>query len=309
MHTIDLGGHAVDVAVAPDGESAYVVVTAGAEEVWRLEVVDLDSRTVVATYSHQGTGYREYPLVAIAPDGSELYLSWATDGLQVLDPQTGAQRALIDMGSEWSRGMAQVDDLVVSPDGTTLYVSQQTRDTPLVVDVGERRLSSSIDGRGFGPIAVAADGSRLFGAQGGTLIVVDTATNTIEKTMEVDETFQRVIGADANGRAYLAKRAPTEPGDIRSIDAATGTTDWTTSLTEGLLAGAVLPDGSAVVAVSDWSPTGDPSTLYLVNATTGEVQDKIPVGTNANAVEVTKDGSLVLVPSVGSDNLSVVALR
>ncbi len=137
-----LPGPARAVAVSRDGARGYV--TAGSEVV----AVDVDTRAE-AGRSAIGAGLPEIADIDLSPGGETLYAVRGTQ-LVVLDPQTFAQRALIDL-----RGEAV--QLAVGNNGTSAAVTLRSGHVAMV-SLGENALLRRVKLKGATGVAIADNG-------------------------------------------------------------------------------------------------------------------------------------------------------
>ncbi len=116
-----------------------------------------------------------------------------------------------------------------------------------------------------GDLAVSPDGSRVYvvgysNADDDALVVIDTATNTVAATIDVESYPVGVVVSPDGKRLYVSH---SSVGMLSVVDTATNTVTGTISLNDGALdvtnggALAVSPDGTRVY-VTGWQPLSDP---------------------------------------------------
>jgi YVTN family beta-propeller protein len=204
------------------------------------------------------------------------------------------------------------DGPLYSSDGTTLWVPQSTYLDRFAINptTGTATETASIALCGDGdPTSIvcdaddeggAADGSELpagmtLSRDGATLYValnganelaeIDTATNTVEKTIRVGNAPRQVVLADGGTVAYVSNEGgyPAKPGEFTN-----------------------LSDGTPMVAnkVTGAASTG---TVSVVNLTTGVEEKEIRVGLQPTAMHM--DGDALMVANSNDDSLSVIDTR
>jgi len=175
--SITVGGHPAHVIADADGRRAYVTNS----EDDTMSVIDLAKSTVVTTVATGG-----YPHgLRMSPDGKSIYVANVEDGsVSVIDTASLSETVRIRVGST----PVQVG---FTPDGSRVYVSLRDENKVAVVDTATLRVAARID-VGRSPIQVHATPDARFGyvANQGTdavpddtVSVIDTATNTVVKTI------------------------------------------------------------------------------------------------------------------------------
>ena len=133
-------------------------------------------------------------------------------------------------------------------------------------------------------MALSADGATLYVALNGAneLAEIDTATNTVTKTIRVGNAPRQVVLADNGTVAYVSNEGgyPAKPGQFTN-----------------------LSDGTPMVANKS---TGGASTgtVSVVNLTTGVEEKEIRVGLQPTAMHL--DGDALMVANSNDDSLSVI---
>ncbi len=221
--TVALTDMPVDVAVHPDGSTAYLaLVSRGASS---IAVFDLDSLEVVQVHPMNNT----HPGLVVDPAGERLYAAGGARGtVEVIDiaenhtlgdtlsihlDGTPSGLALSEdgqilwVGSYYESDLFEVDletlevtrtldidsgawDLVLVPGRDELYVSDLSGDGITVVDLDSGAVVATLTAD-MSPagLAVSADGSRVFAAvsNGDAVAVIDTASRQIEAEVNVAE--------------------------------------------------------------------------------------------------------------------------
>ena len=198
-----------EMVFSPDGGRLYVAHDGAAGT---LSIIDTSSRTVVGTIS---TTYDTTDMV-ISADGRTLYLA---DGyynqVQVIDTNTKAVVGYIPLGPRTYN--SNPAGLALSPDGRWAYVTNNDDATVLVIDTTSRTVVGApiVVGVSRGvastvswptAIAVSADGSRIYVANGDDIVVIDAATRAVVGAVRfpgyLSDTSVRgsqTIAVDSNG--------------------------------------------------------------------------------------------------------------
>ena len=210
--------------------------------------------------------------VAISPDGRFLY---------VADSDFGFGLVKVDIGDgsivarEASGTISGSHSIVLTPDGSTAYVSSSFSGSVYAVDTKTMTLISTIGGfsQGHG-IDITPDGSLVYVCDmwGGRVAVIDVATNTI-LTSIFDARFSRCwdIVIDRRGEFAYVTDAFGSPDDVMIVDLGTNTivstitstsggsrglatTNWPLGWVQPLTSsGTIAPGGSTVVSVRFYS--------------------------------------------------------
>ena len=242
-------------------------------------------------------------------------------------------------------------DVVFSPDGTYAYVTNSAASTISVVTVSPATPISvtppefstgtaGTDGDAPQGVALSLDGGHAFvtNFDSGTVSVINTVSNAIEETIDVEDGANGVVLSRDGAHAYVAN---TDSDSVSVIDADTFDVITTIAVGDAPWNLAVNPDGSRVyvangndtVSVIDtrtntvigslntddpidiaFSPDG--TRAYVTNfsddavtvfdATTYNVLTTITVGDAPTGVAVSPDGTRVYVTNTASDSVTVI---
>jgi YVTN family beta-propeller protein len=169
--SIELKAEPHDLAIAPEGKSAWVTLN-GTDE---LAVVDLRARRVVRYVS---TGRRPHDIL-FAPDGRLWVTDWA-GAVHVFD-RRGRLRGELQLAEESHH-------LAFTPDGRQAWITDHGAGRVFIVDARRLRLVDSLPVPG-GPhhVAVTPDGRLAVVAdhESGTLVVYDVKRRTRVRTVRV----------------------------------------------------------------------------------------------------------------------------
>ena len=251
----------------------------------------------------------------LSPNGTDVAaLGWNDFGgfLTIIDVKTGTivqQTALNTPAASPTDSTVAADGPLYSPDGSTLWVPQSTyllkfsvnpatgvaTQTDAIALCGNGDVNSiacnandesgAADGSELpSGMALSPDGSKLYVALNGAnaLGVIETATDTVEQKIHVGNAPRQVVLADGGTVAYVSNEGgrPSQPGDF-------------TNLSDGTPIVANRKTGGAI--------TG---TVPVVNLTTGQESQEIPVGLEPTALY--QDGSTLFVANSNDDSLSEI---
>jgi YVTN family beta-propeller protein len=200
--------------------------------------------------------------------------------------------------------------VVVSPDGTRVYVTNSDNASVSVIDTATNTVIGNPIPVGSQPLALAIspNGDRVYvtnynsGRTGGSVSVIDTATNTVTKTIPVgQEPFGVVVSPDGT-RVYVANQYD---GTLSVIDTATNTTVGI-PIPVGIhpYGVAVSPDGDRVYVSSGNSREN--AYVSVINTVSNVVNATIPVGSAAWGIAISPDGGRVYVTSFDNNTVSVI---
>lgn len=168
---VDLGSLPINLVLAPEGDTAVVVLSGWREQ--GIQIVDLKTRQVTQTLLQDGAFYG----AAFSPDGTRLHASGGnTDALVVYAWKGGAAtlqnkfvlekaKAADGTGTSYPAGVA------VAPNGKFVYVAENVSDRLAVVNAatGEIAQRFSTDHYPYG-VAFTSDGQVFVSAWGGSTV-------------------------------------------------------------------------------------------------------------------------------------------
>lgn len=235
--------------------------------------------------------------VAVAPDGSRVYVTNAGGGVSVLELRGRGGTHEIRVGHRPAA-------VAFGPDGRRAYVANRDDDTVSVVDPATSTVVATVP-VGGGPDAImispdgrhgyVADGGRP-GARGDTVTVFDTASLTITATVPV--------GTDPTGLAAGRDAvwvAEYGAGAVAVIDARTNTVRAAIGLDVAPDSVALTPDGRTAYVTGYHIRTGLGHTVTVLDTATRTVTGRIPVGRGPSGVVASPNGRWVFVAEYGSD--------
>ena len=199
LATIPVGAGPTRVAVARDGSRAYV----SNKDSDSVSVVDTNSDTIAATI---GVGDNPSTL-AVTPNGKHVYVMIGSGAVQVIDPLLNTIVATIRVNGSGG-------GIAITPDGSRAYVASG----PIsVIDTATKRVVYSFfaGGANVTAVAISPDGSRAYFATNGTdifgsgggVVVLDTATNAVIRTIVLGVVPGQIALTPDGGRAYVGVRS------------------------------------------------------------------------------------------------------
>jgi DNA-binding beta-propeller fold protein YncE len=319
---------AAGVAMAPDGRTVFVASAGSGGIAWLARdpgtgalfpagcVKDLPREDRCGAMAHLSGA----AAVAVSPDGRDLYVaSPQTSTLQVLRLQPGGgapQRVQclsatgLDGACETAPGLARVDELAVSPDGTAVYTSGARGVVAAYArDPASGRLTETMclldaapDGgpcedaggiRGAEGLAVSPDGRDVYVAASGSQSVAGFRVEPGPRLRQTGCLQRRGAGRrDKRCRRATAVWSPREvtvSGDGRTVFA--GGADTVTSYRRDAATGRLVQTGCAEEEQSSRS-------CRVVRATFG-----------VNALATTADGSNVYVTADAENAITILRAR
>jgi len=280
---------ALFVAVAAVAASAapYAFVTNSSGSV---SVIDTAAQGLDVTIPAGGTLWG----VAVAPDGSKLYIADQSNGLLVFDTARREIVKTIPIG-----GMPF--GVAISPTGDRVYVTRflsllSSSKSLVIVDTSSQTVVGEVAaGRLPNGVAVHPNGQKVYVAVDGGLAVVNGGS------VSVRTAGMRPFGVAVNaalGRVYVTNK---DSDDISVFNAADDT--WIKDVPVGNMPHgvAVSPDGQRVFVANNGS-----GTVTMINASTNQVVGHYPAGTGPYGLQVTPDGQHVYVANWGSDSMTIL---
>lgn len=298
-HHIEVNDRPLGMVVSPDGES-LAVVTGSNFAPRALHIVDMKSKTLKQTLAIGDS----FVGVDFSPKGDTLYVGGGRNNDVKIFSLANEQ--FVAAGSIAIAGSAP-SGLSVNAEGTKLYVALNTKHSVAVIDTATRAVITEVP-VGIHPYTtlVSADGSKVYVSNwggkvpgpgdftdgmfpvvvdqrtgipvSGTVSVIDTATNTVVKTIEVGLHPVGMALSPKGDRVYVTN---ANSDTVSVINTATDTV--TKTLNVGVMdrSGKVPVLGSSPNAVTV-SPDG--RTLYVANAAQNAVAVVDTRAQSANAV-------------------------
>jgi YVTN family beta-propeller protein/VCBS repeat-containing protein len=284
-----------DTASLTDRQDRFTItVSKGGQDKIAVPVsVSLVSMKTVPSYAVTA----EIPLgvvptgLAVSPRGDKVYVTSFVDEAAVTVIRT-ADNAISRIPLTF-----QPESVVVSPDGRYLYVADPIGHRVAVIDTVE--YTTAFIGVGNHPFHMAFLGADLYVAnnQDGTVSVIDTADNTVVRTIDVGGHPYAV--AATLGRAFVTDYGFYGGQSTHSVWVIGAGGDAISALPAGYYptAIAVSPDDRRIYVANDEGSytSSHPGTTTVINATTGAIVDTLAVG--GCAVAVSDNGNQIFVAS------------
>lgn len=244
--TLSLGStrYPIDIAVLPNGSKIYTVNNSGSD----VSVINTSTWTI----TNVATGYQNGDVV-ITPDGTKAFASVfgntsAGNKVYVIDTATNAVLARPVVGSS-------PIDLVMSSDGSKVYVANTTGGTISVIDTSTYAVST-ITTYGSAPqkMALSYDGSKLYvvNSNCGCVNVIDTATKTDIKNIAVGSMPYDIVVTPDGAKVYVTNQSSN---DVSVIDTVTKAVTKTIAVGTSPRALTLTPDGSRLYVANMGSNT------------------------------------------------------
>jgi YVTN family beta-propeller protein len=256
--TITVGQGPGSLAVTPDGSRVYVS-TGGT-----VSVISTASNTMIATIPIAGlTGS-----LAVNPSGQYVYVEGVnnvTEQIYVISVATNAVVATIPMGDYGPYGLQQI---VISPDGTRLFVAS------LVVPNG----------------------------QYGGVFVIDAMANQVFTSIPLPDGVSAIAIAPNDGAIYVGE---INLNQIVKISTITFKVVATISVGSRPISIVITPNGRAAY-VADSALFGGIADVEEIKLSTNQLIASIPVGTDPVALAFNSKGNFLYVANQLSNTVSVI---
>jgi YVTN family beta-propeller protein len=233
VRTVQVGSgpFGVGIGTTPNGERAYVANQAGNS----VSVLDTSTMALTTTITFDWAPYA----VSVAPNGPWAYVSSCRGPC----PGSGSVVSVIDTSTdEVQTTVPDIDVRTVSPNGLVAYGVNQSSNAVLVIDTEKLRADPSVaviktipagnfpwevavtPGGRFAYVANCGNGCFDTAATGSSVMVIDTALNTVVNTMPVaDGNNPWNVAITPDGRfAYVTNGFSNT---VSVIDTATALTD------------------------------------------------------------------------------------
>ena len=199
--------------------------------------------------------------------------------------------------------------VVVSPDGSRLYVSDTNTGTVSVVDTATLTVLGTIPVAGPIGLAISPDGSRLYVVStnpANVLVVVDTATRAAVASVPVGSSPAGIAISPDGSRVYVSNSSGTGSTAVSVVDTATNTLVTSIVDAPGPRSMIVSPDGSRLY-VSHTAPSSHD--ISIVSTATNAVTGTVAIGAFADAATgfaISPDGSTLYAASANVGLVRVI---
>jgi YVTN family beta-propeller protein len=237
-----------------------------------------------------------------APAGS------GTQTVTVIDTTTNAIAALIPTGIGCF--CVGADGIAVSPDGASVYVTNEIENSLSVIDAVTNQVTATIPLGAGGPIAVAVspDSTRVYVVMGSlttAVKVIDTSTLAVVSSIPLGATQARGIAITPDGgRLYVSKYGGSSVDVIDTSLLTVVATIPVGALPLGVEASA---DGAFIYVANATSLAGTvPGTVSVISTATNTVVGTVAVGFVPYSAKLTRDGSRAYVVNALSSGVMVI---
>lgn len=192
-----------------------------------------------------------------------------------------------------------------------IYTANQNAGTISLIDPETGRVAASPSTGQFTAtsLAITPDGGRVYvasgngggeGQTGGSIVVLDTATNVILTTLSVNNPFWIALNSTGS-RAYFTNSLSDGTGFVSVIDTFTNTVTASIPVGHRPLGIALSPNGDTAYVAN-----ATDNTVSVIDALSNTVTATIPVPTFPWGVATTPDGRHVYVSSQGATTVTVI---
>lgn len=216
------------MAVSGDGH-AYFSSSAGPEPVLAVVDGETGAETEKLRVGSQPSA------IAFAPDGHRAYIAHGRGFVSLYDVNTRMTSATIP-------GFRKPIDLVHSPDGRHLYVSDNEANTVSVIDTAVNRVVANVPvARGPLVVVVSRDGTRVYVSSAASVAAIDTATNAVAWSTPVGSAPLGLAVSRDGRKLYVAQGVSSS---VAVLDTSTHLIEATVAVGKmpGLLV--ISPDGA-----------------------------------------------------------------
>ncbi len=298
--------------LSPNGTDSFIVTASNgvnsAPETISVSVIPaVPPTTNVAV----GTSPRA---LQVSPDGKTLYVVNAGNGttagtVSVLNTSTDTITKTVTVG---------VDPFAIAENstGTTIYVvnggpentsGYRVTSTVSVISASTGTVTATVPlNAGGGSIVVSPNGATVYVNTGNGLVEINTATNTIAKTVPLTYYIDGSINISPDGKTLYFSDTGSGTESLEMFDTTTNTV--TRDIPVGFAFGtsAISADGKTLYYPSESAG------VVKINTSTGAIEGTVPVGGNENgypdSIAVSPDGTMLYVGDgeVGNDDIFVI---
>lgn len=252
------------VALSPDGTRAYTTNFDGS-----VSVVNLATKSVVTTVTPTAAPFE----IEATPSGATVYLA-------VSDTVVPLSTASNTLGPPIAVG-AGLSDMVISPDGSTVYAAGVTASAITPISTATNRAGTPIPLPSPPDVlAITPDGKTLFaGLADNDIVAISTASGTAGAPFAVPNGAGTAMVVSPDSKTlYVSTESAGDPTLTSSIVAVNTSTDATSTL-------AVLPeDPVGNIFGQNFAITPDGKTLYTATASNTVLAVPVATGTPSRPI-------------------------
>jgi YVTN family beta-propeller protein len=289
-----LDGPSTNIATSADGTISYVSVRSG----FKVARVDMSGDLPAVLNTFAANSPRG---LAVSRDLSALYFAdLDIDGNGVLERRNATNG--VSLGRPIRVG-AKPEGVVISPDGSRVYVANSGSRSVSVVDTATARVVATIPvSTNPTALALSPDGTRLYVAAA-SLNVIDTASNTVAATIPLPGAATGVTVASDGRRVYV-----TSNRVLYYVDPATNAIVDRTRLAGTLTTAVRLSPDDARAYVTIGGTASRDLNVQVVDVVAQRVAGEIRDVPGASGIAFRADGRLALVTQAEGDYATVVGM-
>lgn len=280
------------LAITPNGKEVWATILDGPPS---IEIYDARTHEVKGGIDLGTHGAVE---IVFSADGKRAYAS-QMETARVFEIKTKTRKVVrtLETGSAWSKVVE------LAPDGSKAYVANWSGNDVSVIDLGsgdlERRVPVARTPRG---LYATPDGKSLYvaGFDSGELQRIDLGTWEVSTLFSSGGAMRHIVGDPERGVVFASDMARDR---IYRHDIATGETDEFAVTDQKPNTIALSPDGKVLFVscrgannpVSYYVPGPEWGSILVFDAVSGEPLDAIVVGNQPTALDVSDDGTLLVI--------------
>jgi len=237
--------------------------------------------------------------VAVSPDGSHIYVLNKNDarfaGIGTVSVIDAAQNIVINTISVGKNAIS----IVVSPDGGKAYVANETSNTVSSINLVNNTVTDIPIASALA-VAISNDGKKLYvtadGLKWGMLYVINTADNSIIKTMQIGLEATGLVASPDGNTIYLTN-------DYLNTVSAINTTSYAVTdipVGQAPYNVTISPDGSRVYVTNLNSKS-----VSIINTATNYVIQTLYMSSTPEGLSVSPNGNELYVTGYNPNTLSV----
>lgn len=197
--------------------------------------------------------------------------------------------------------------VVVTPDGSKVYVANRDNNTVSVIDTSDNSVATVFDPSSYvkGPWGVAVNpaGTRVYvtNSTDGSVSVIDTSVDTVTTRISVENTPVGLAVTPDGTKVYVANRNSDSVSVIYTLNNSVTTVNTAGEVVDGPWGVAVAPDGRTAYVTNF-----DRGSVSVISTANDRVTTTIPVGVQPRGIAVNPAGTRVYVANWGAASVNVI---